>query len=45
MRKNCFKWQDMVLEYDPDENQYYVVIRGTELDLDDPTNPMEAWDT
>ena len=43
MRKNCFKWQDMVLEYDPDENFYYVVIGGEEWDLDDPCNPMEAW--
>lgn len=46
MRKICFKWQDMNirLEYDPDENFYYVVVRETEYDLDDPTNPMEAWE-
>ena len=46
MRKICFKWQDMNirLEYDPEENFYYVVLRETEYDLDDPTNPMEAWE-
>ena len=44
MRKNCFKWQDKTLEYDPDENFYYVSVRGEDRELDDPTNPMEAWE-
>lgn len=44
MRQNCFRWQDMLLEHDPETGEYYVTAGGEELDLDDPGNPMEAWD-
>lgn len=44
MRQNCFKWQDMVLAYDRDEDEYTVTVRGEEISLDDPGNPMEAWE-
>jgi hypothetical protein len=33
----------MLLEYDPEALTYHVTVRGEEWDLDDSTNPMEAW--
>ena len=43
MRKPCFRYQHIVMEYDPDDQTYRVWNGQEEMELDDPENPLEAW--